>query len=276
MTRNAHILFGLDGKLIPVECALVGTGCLYCVIAAPEPLARLYKRSYFRGTWILTALDAGFFTAMGIKPTWLRHILSIIFSAYYLVFADAAEEKTRKVRATITVEHMRTSWEKAASNPILSFISSLMRPRMTIKKIIHVPRPASSERATLPPVQLHLFYAGDLASLPGQTSLILHFPGGGFVSMPPPCHEDAISQWAVQTGFLICSVNYGKSPEYPYPWAIEECYDVYLSIVQSKGQVLGLSGDNDVKIALIGDSAYVSFHAERDFSMRLYLTYTNI
>jgi len=225
------------------------------MLPAPEPLARLYKRSYFRGTWILTALDAGFFTAMGLKPAWLRHLLSVVFSFYYLIFADAAEEKTRKVRATITVEHMRTSWEKAATNPILSFFSSLMRPRMTMKQIIQVARPASSERSTLPPVQLHLYYAGDLDNLPDQTSLILHFPGGGFVSMPPPCHEDAISQWAVQTGYLICSVNYGKSPEYPYPWAIEECYDVYLSIVESKGKVLGFRGDKDIRIALIGDSA---------------------
>jgi acetyl esterase/lipase len=224
-------------------------------LAAPEPLARLYKRSYFRGTWILTALDAGFFTAMGIKPTWLRHILSIVFSAYYLVFADDAEEKTRKVRATITVEHMRTSWEKGASNPILSFFSSILRPKLSMKKVIQVPRPASSERASLPPVELYLYYAGDLDTLPDQTSLILHFPGGGFVSMPPPCHEDAISQWAAQTGYLICSVNYGKSPEYPYPWAIEECYDVYLSVVESKGKVLGLRGNKDVKIAFIGDSA---------------------
>ena len=224
-------------------------------LVAPDPLARLYKRSYFRGTWILTALDAGFFTAMGIKPTWLRHILSIVFSAYYLVFADDAEVKTRKVRATITVEHMRTSWEKGASNPILSFISSLLRPKLSMKKVIQVARPASSERASLPPVQLHLYYAGSLDSLEDQISLILHFPGGGFVSMPPPCHEDAISQWAVQTGYLICSVNYGKSPEYPYPWAMEECYDAYISIVESKGKVLGFRGDKEVTIAFIGDSA---------------------
>ncbi|KAI8575957.1 hypothetical protein K450DRAFT_259153 [Umbelopsis ramanniana AG] len=234
ITRNVHILLGID---------------------APEPLARLYKRSYFRGTWILTALDAGFFTAMGIKPTWLRHILSIVFSAYYLVFADDAEEKSRKVRATITVEHMRTSWEKGASNPILSFVSSLLRPKLSMKKVIQVARPASSERASLPPVQLHLYYAGSLDSLEDQTSLILHFPGGGFVSMPPPCHEDAISQWAAQTGYLICSVNYGKSPEYPYPWAMEECYDTYISIVESNGKVLGLRGDKEVTIAFIGDSA---------------------
>ncbi|CAM0137494.1 unnamed protein product [Umbelopsis sp. WA50703] len=215
----------------------------------------MYKRSYFRGTWILTALDAGFFTAMSVKPTWLRHLLSVVFSFYYLIFADAAEEKTRRVRASITVEHMRTSWEKAASNPILSLFSSLMRPSMTLKKVIKIRRPTRSERCHLPPVQVHLYYAGNLDDLPDQTSLVLHFPGGGFVSMPPPCHEDAIARWAVQTGNLICSVNYGKSPEYPYPWALEECFDLYCSIVESNGKVLGFRGDKSLKIALIGDSA---------------------
>jgi hypothetical protein len=62
-------------------------------LQAPEPLARLYERNYYRATWIVTALDAGFATAMPIKPKWLRDVFSIAFSAYYLVFANEADEK---------------------------------------------------------------------------------------------------------------------------------------------------------------------------------------
>lgn len=62
-------------------------------LQAPEPLARLYERNYYRATWIVTALDAGFATAMTIKPKWLRDVFSIAFSAYYLVFANEADEK---------------------------------------------------------------------------------------------------------------------------------------------------------------------------------------
>ena len=33
-------------------------------LESPEPLANLYSRSFFRATWITTALDAGFWTAV--------------------------------------------------------------------------------------------------------------------------------------------------------------------------------------------------------------------
>ena len=33
-------------------------------LECPEPLANLYTRAYFRATWITTALDAGFWTAV--------------------------------------------------------------------------------------------------------------------------------------------------------------------------------------------------------------------
>jgi hypothetical protein len=41
----------------------------------------------------VTALDAGFATAMDIKPKFIRDIFSILFSGYYLLFASEADEK---------------------------------------------------------------------------------------------------------------------------------------------------------------------------------------
>jgi acetyl esterase/lipase len=201
----------------------------------------------------LTALDAGFFTAMPFKPLWLRHILSMLFSTYYLVFADAAEEKVRKTRATISVEQMRTSWEKTAQNPILGFFSSLTRPRLSINEPFMVDRPAYN--AHLPPTEVYRYYTKDPSTFSDHDTILLQFPGGGFVSMPPPCHQDALAAWAKHTGLPIFSVNYKKAPEYPYPWPIEECFDLYTSIIQTKGRVIGLSGEKDVHIILIGDSA---------------------
>lgn len=43
----------------------------------------------------MTALDAGFATAMSIKWKWLRDIASLAFSGYYLLFANEADEKVR-------------------------------------------------------------------------------------------------------------------------------------------------------------------------------------
>lgn len=41
------------------------------------------------------ALDTGFATAMHVRPKWLRDILSMLFSGYYLFFAHEADEKVR-------------------------------------------------------------------------------------------------------------------------------------------------------------------------------------
>jgi hypothetical protein len=52
-----------------------------------------YTPDYFRATWIVTGLDAGFATAMTIRPKWLRDICSLLFAAYYILFPSAADEK---------------------------------------------------------------------------------------------------------------------------------------------------------------------------------------
>lgn len=190
---------------------------------------------------------------MPFKPLWLRHILSIVFSVYYLVFADSAEEKVRKTRATISVEQMRVSWDKQAQNPILSFISGLLRPRLTLGDVIQVERPIYN--AHLPSIEVHRFYTEQLDQYADHDTILMQFPGGGFVAMGPPCHADPLAEWAKQTKIPVFSVNYKKAPEYPYPWPIEECFDLYVAIIQSKGKVLGLSGKKDIHVILVGDSA---------------------
>lgn len=56
-----------------------------------------YTRGFFRATWVLTALDAGFWTAMKIRNKKLRDAASIVFSVYYLIAAERADEKVSAV-----------------------------------------------------------------------------------------------------------------------------------------------------------------------------------
>lgn len=42
----------------------------------------------------------------------------------------------------------------------------------------------------------------------------------------------------------------------PYPFAIDEVFDAYRIIVESKGKAIGMAGE-DLNIVLAGDSAYV-------------------
>src|SRR5687768_2982000 len=61
-------------------------------LASPEPMANMYDPTFFRATWVLTALDAGFWTAMRIRAKWLRDLASIAFSVFYLFAAERADE----------------------------------------------------------------------------------------------------------------------------------------------------------------------------------------
>ena len=51
-----------------------------------------YSRSYYRATYVNTAFDAGFASAMAIRPKWLKDICSVAFSIYYLVWASDGDE----------------------------------------------------------------------------------------------------------------------------------------------------------------------------------------
>ncbi|KAI9888595.1 MAG: hypothetical protein M1814_006611 [Vezdaea aestivalis] len=228
------------GKLLNLEC--------------PEPLANLYSRSYFRATWITTALDAGFWTAMKIRRKWLRDLASMVFSVYYLIAAEQADEKVRKVRGLLTVDHIRVSWNKPTS-PYLNLITKILRPTFTRypPRAIRIPRPAESSYKG--PVNAWLYFDGPLTALKNHSKIILDVPGGGFVAMTPRAYDDSLLAWAGKTGLPVLSLDYKKAPEYPYPYALNECYDVYQTLATSRGRCIGFSGEGSPRIIVTGDSA---------------------
>lgn len=223
-------------------------------LASPEPLSNMYDATYFRATWVLTALDAGFWTAMKIKTKWLRDLASIVFSVFYMIAAEKADEKVRKVRGNLTVDHLRVSWNKGTT-PYLRFFQGLIRPRFTRwpPRAIRIPRPATSDYKET--VSAWLYYDGPLSDLENHNKIVLDIPGGGFVAMDPRCNDDRLLAWAAKTGLPILSLDYKKAPEYPYPYALNECYDVYTTIIKSKGRCIGLSGKETPKVVVCGDSA---------------------
>ncbi|KAF2005318.1 alpha/beta-hydrolase [Amniculicola lignicola CBS 123094] len=228
------------GKLVGLEC--------------PEPLANLYSRSYFRATWVTTALDAGFWSAMRIRRKWIRDLMSMVFTIYYMICAEQADEKVRKIRATLTVDHLRVSWNKGTT-PYLAALTNLMRPRLMWyqPRKIRIPRPKESSYKE--PVIAWLYFNGPLSQLKKYDKIVLDIPGGGFVAMDPRNHDDKLMGWAGKNGLPVLSLDYRKAPEYPYPYALNECYDVYHSIVATRGRSVGLSGELEPKIVVSGDSA---------------------
>jgi acetyl esterase/lipase len=226
---------------------LVGLEC-------PEPLANLYTRSYFRATWITTALDAGFWTAMNLRPVWLKDLASLVFSVYYLICAEQADEKVRRVRAGLTLEHLRVSWNKP-NTPYINFFGNLMRPKLMRypPRAIRIPRPKHSSYDE--PIQAWLYFDGPVSDLKNHDKIILDIPGGGFVAMDPRAHDDKLLAWGARTGLPVLALDYKKAPEHPYPYALNECYDTYHTLVTTKGQCIGLSGETMPKIVVSGDSA---------------------
>ncbi|GAA6053206.1 hypothetical protein JCM3770_000031 [Rhodotorula araucariae] len=225
-------------------------------LQAPEPLARLYSRDYYRATWIATALDAGFATAMSIRWKWLRDLASLAFSGYYLLFANEADEKLRKFRAFCTVEMLRITWEKQ-TNPYIKFATARHRPYVPLQRKVFLARPKGSRYRK--PITMHIFYSGTERELASAHELVMDVPGGGFICMTPEHHAERLLRWArhLGPGKVVVSFDYGKAPEYPFPFAIDEMYDAYSLLHESKGKCIGMNtaSEKDLKVVLTGDSA---------------------
>ncbi|KAF9957918.1 hypothetical protein BGZ65_001787 [Modicella reniformis] len=214
--------------------------------AEPEKkmFSRRYTPGYTRGLWILSALDAGFFTSQNIRPKILRDIMSAVFSVYYLFFPKRADEKNNIMLKNITATHMRRSWEK------------MLHP---VQITLQLSKEAGHYSDAL--VNVMLFFKGTEEELARQEAFILNIPGGGFVAMNPLCHADYLMAWAGQTGVPIVSIHYKKAPEYPFPHGLHECFDVYRLITSNNGACIGLSGSIEPRIALAADSAGGTFAA---------------
>lgn len=74
--------------------------------------------------------------------------------------------------------------------------------------------------------------------------VFLFFHGGGFVTGNVDNYAGTCSALSENTGRRVVSVDYRLAPEYPYPCAAEECYQV-AKILEEKTE----------KMILIGDSA---------------------
>lgn len=199
---------------------------------------------------------------MNIKSKTIRDICSILLSFFYLFFANQADYKVRRLRNSPTLQGLRVSWEKQL-NPYVLFLRKMLMKKIKTKKV-----------EKLQDSTVNLYFDGtDLGMV---KNIILHIPGGGFIAMPPECHEDYLCQWAHgMPNTAILSVNYKKAPEYPFPHALEECFEIYKQIIETNGKCFGINTspiiinslinlkktitkidlDRKIKIIVCGDSA---------------------
>ncbi|KAL7752906.1 hypothetical protein RI367_001909 [Sorochytrium milnesiophthora] len=265
---------------INISC-VIGEHCCDTALRSVHDRLQLPPRNM---DWILTALDAAVAMAVNVKPKLLRDIASIVFTIYYLVFADQADNKVCRLRATPTVELMRMSWEKQ-KHPLFRAISCAGLPRLTyMYRQVLVPRhPSAYGYNVADPrtqhISCYLFYKGAASTYPHASQLLLQYPGGGFVCMDPACHEDYLTLWAnMSPGTVVLSVDYGKAPEYLYPYAmpfelyrlLRETNGVYIrledweKVIETKEYKNGatepisprrVKRKSPIKITIVGDSA---------------------
>lgn len=81
--------------------------------------------------------------------------------------------------------------------------------------------------------------------------VLLFFHGGGWVSGDIESYTKTCAVLATQTGRRVFLIDYRRAPEYPFPYAVEDCYQVAreLFLHSTPAQT---AGD---RIILIGDSA---------------------
>lgn len=215
---------------------------------------KLYEPQFERAAMIMTAVNAGFMTAQPIVPKFARDIASLVFSAYYVFSPDHALEKVRKFNEDPSVSKIRTSFE-IMKNPYLAFAAHILRPKLRgchgIKfKIL---RPKASHY--LEPIDVSLWYDKPISQLKHETQVILHIHGGGFLSTNSDLHADSLVSWARKTQRPIISISYKLAPEFPFPYAVDECFDAYRAIVESRGLCIGIKKKTPPRMVLTGDSA---------------------
>ena len=219
-----------------------------------------YSPQFSAARYFLTAFDAAILATNHITFTPLRHLLSSVLGVWYLANKHKAERKVHLFRSCMTTEHIRAMWNKGGQQPLLRLLNSLSTPALPVRcHSLYIPS------STGQPIRCCLFYSKPLSFLSTESSLVLDFPGGGFISMPPECHMDYLSTWASKLGVPLLSVDYSKAPEKAYPAGLMDCWDVYQQLVDTEGSVIGMNADSidksenvgrpPLRIALVGDSS---------------------
>ena len=81
--------------------------------------------------------------------------------------------------------------------------------------------------------------------------VILYFHGGGFTVGTSADTATITSRLARDTGAVVVSVEYRMAPEWPFPFAVEDCFAVYDVFRREAGRV----GGDPERIVVAGDSA---------------------
>ena len=100
--------------------------------------------------------------------------------------------------------------------------------------------------------------------------LIIFIHGGGFMKMKNFLHENYLRDICNKTNIPLIGIDYAAAPEHPYPEGLNDCFQVYMWILDHCEKELGFKPE---KIILAGGSSGGNFALALTFlliSMNLY------
>ncbi len=96
-------------------------------------------------------------------------------------------------------------------------------------------------------IQIRIYTSEAHASLP----ILVYFHGGGFVLNDLDTHDAICRNLANNGECIVISVDYARAPEYQYPMALKQCYQVTMWAAQHAVKI----GGDPMRIAVGGDSS---------------------
>ena len=84
-----------------------------------------------------------------------------------------------------------------------------------------------------------------------KTPIIFFFHGGGFVMGDLDTHDFTCRSICIESRMVVCAVDYSLSPEYKFPYAVQEVKDVINHLPQLKNE-FSIDVNN---VFVCGDSA---------------------
>lgn len=82
--------------------------------------------------------------------------------------------------------------------------------------------------------------------------VLIHIHGGGFIAGSSSSHQVYTRVWANRTGIPMFSIDYSLSPKYPYPAALDDCWQAYHWILLYVHKYFNIMPE---KVFITGDSA---------------------
>ena len=73
---------------------------------------------------------------------------------------------------------------------------------------------------------------------------LIYLHGGAWMQGSPETHWDITAGLAAATGRAVFSVDYAKSPEHPFPAAVDDCLAVYRALVEAGTTPRAIAGDS--------------------------------